>query len=78
MAYETYTLPVHWASYLRNSDPTGLEDDEQATVDRFVELENLGHCVEVGEDTSFVAYHDARLYGVLASDCAEFTFETLA
>lgn len=75
MAYETYTLPEHWASYLVNSDPTGLEDDEQQTVDRFVDCEGLGHCVEVSEDTSYVHYHDARLYGVLPGECAEYTFE---
>lgn len=71
----TYNLPTHWASYLINADPTGLEDDEQKTVDRFVDGENLGHCVDVSEDSSFMKYHDARLYGVLAGDCAEYTFE---
>ena len=75
MAFETYTLPSHWASYLVNSDPTGLEDDEQETVDRFVDCERLGHCVDVSEETAFVHYHDARLYGVLPGDCADYTFE---
>lgn len=71
----TLTLPSHWGPYLVNSDPTGLEDDEQETVDRFVDCERLGHCVGVSEESSFVKYHNAFNYGVLAGDCLEYTFE---
>lgn len=74
MSCETYNLPTHWASYLVNSDPTGLNDDEQETVDRFIDGEGLGHCIWVREESSFMKYHDARLYGVLAGECSEYTF----
>lgn len=73
--FTTYTLPSHWASYFCYSDPTGLDDDDQAAADAFIEGENLGHYVGVRGDVNFMTYHDARPYGVLATDCCEFIFE---
>jgi hypothetical protein len=77
---KTYTLmlPTHWASPLVNGDETGLEDEDQAQLDAFVNdmVRTYGscHCVDVSEDTEFMRWHDAAQYGVLACDVAEFTF----
>lgn len=74
-----YTLPVHWASALINGDDSGLDDDEQDALDEFVNdmVQQHGkcYCIGVKEDTNFVKYHDAEIYGILACDCATFVFE---
>ena len=74
-------LPVDWAVALINSDETGLEDDDQAALDAFVDwmLSKYGKCwcVNVSDDESgnFKHYHDASEFGVLACDVATFTFD---
>ena len=75
----TYQLPSHWASYLINGDATCFDawDDgkaEQAIIDRLIADIDLGGPVDVSEDSDFMTYHDARSYGVLASDCSTYTF----
>ena len=57
-----YILPVYWASYLINSDASGLEDGEQAEIDAFVDRENLGRFVDVSEPW-FAKSNDANLLG---------------
>ena len=77
---KTYTLmlPSHWASPLVNGDESGLEDEDSAALNAFVDdmVRTYGscHCVDVSEDTQFMRWHDAVEYGVPASDVAEFTF----
>jgi len=77
---KTYTLmlPTHWACPLINGDETGLEDEEIAMFNEFVDntvrVYGSCHCVDVSEDTQFMRWHDAAQYGVLACDVAEFTF----
>ena len=39
MTIMTITLPAHWAPYLINGDASGLDDGEQAIVDRAIERE---------------------------------------
>jgi hypothetical protein len=71
------TLPEFWASALINGDFSGLEDDEANELEcwqSFASTENIGHCVDVGQEKSFIQYHDASAY-VLACDCLEYTFE---
>ena len=75
----TYQLPSHWASYLINGDASSFElwDDgeaELAIIDRLLADIGLGDPVDVSEESDFMTYHDARSYGVLASDCSTYTF----
>ena len=75
----TYQLPSHWASYLINGDASSFElwDDgeaEQAIINRLLADIDLGGPVDVSEESDFMTYHDARSYGVLASDCSTYTF----
>lgn len=74
---KTFTLPAFWACALINDDLTGLTDEDQEALDAWIIAnDDLGLCVNVGEEVSFVTFHDAAEY-VLACDCAEFTFEVL-
>ena len=70
MKKETYILPVYWASYIINGDASGMDDDEQAACDSWLERNPVGNCVEVGE-SYFAHRNDA---GTLAGDVAEYTF----
>jgi len=75
------TLPTFWASSLVNGDDTGLDDDEQAQLDAFVDdmVRQYGKCwclgIKNGDDPVFTSYHDANEFGVLAAECAIFVFE---
>ena len=77
---KTYTLmlPTHWASPLINGDESGLEEEDCAALEEFVDdmVRTYGscHCVDVSEDTQFMRWHDAAQYGIPAGDVAEFTF----
>lgn len=77
---KTYTLmlPTYWACALINGDESGLEDEDTAALEEFVDdmVRTYGscHCVDVSEDHEFMRWHDAAQYGVLAADVAEFTF----
>ena len=79
MKTASYILPEHWASALIDGDDTGLDDRETKALNLFVEymVEKHGacRCLDVGEDSDFKKYHDAREYGVLACNVSEFTFE---
>ena len=75
----TYQLPSQWASYLINGDASSFDlwedgDKELAIIDRLLADIGLGDPVDVSEDCDFMTYHDARPYGVLASDCSTYTF----
>lgn len=72
-----FTLPTHWAAYLFNNDPSGLSDIEQATVDKFMADHSLPGPSDMGEDVFFTDWHDASGYGVLACDCADYTFMSI-
>ena len=73
---ETFDLPVQWASYFINSDPTGLEDDEQSAADAWWDSVFTGQdvsCCDVSEEPWFAWHHDADGFS-LAGDVATFTF----
>ncbi len=80
-SYCEYTLPDHWASYLVNSDPSGLEDEDIIEVDAFVESEMKKnklasfHCVDVSEDSDFARSNDANNMG---GDVSTYTFHTVS
>lgn len=67
------TVPDHWLSALVNGDETGLDDDDSAKLAAFCRDElNGGWSVTSYEDEgSFMKYHDAQPYGVLACDAIE-------
>jgi len=69
-----FELPTHWAPYLINGDEDSLTLSEINIIDAFVKETGLGSPVAVGEETFFLKYHDAQNYGVLASDCATYSF----
>ena len=48
-----FKLYDYWASSLINGDDSGLEDDEIADIDSFIESEGLGPCVDVWDDSEF-------------------------
>lgn len=67
------TAPSHWASYLINGDASGLEDDEQAQCDAWIESVGLGAPVSC-EDAGFIHHHDAYNVMPLGADCQTYTF----
>ena len=69
-----FELPSHWAPYLINNDDSSLELDEINTIDQLIKDTGLGFAVSVSEDTSLLNDHDALNYGVLASNCATYSF----
>ena len=76
MNFETYKLPVYWASYLLNGDASSISDDDQAQIDAWCAETGVGPCLHIEEDSEFTKWHDARDYA-LAGDCCNFTFEML-
>jgi len=72
-------LPSHWACPFSYGDTTGLDDDEQETFYAFTNdmLDTYGAClcVNVRDDASFMTYHDARPFGVLACEASTFVFD---
>lgn len=69
----TYTLPVYWASYLINGDPSGLNDGEQETIDRWMRNERPGYPVDCGDESWFAYTNDATRLG---GDVTLFTFHS--
>ena len=72
-------LPTHWAVALVNSDESGLDDDDQKRLDRFVDamVSEFGSCwcLDVGADSWFQSCHDATRFGVLACEVSTFSFD---
>ena len=72
-------LPTHWAIALVNSDESGLDDDDQKRLDRFVDamVSEFGACwcLDVGADSWFQTCHDATRFGVLACEVSTFSFD---
>jgi len=72
LKFETYVLPVYWASALINGDDSGLEDDEIKEINAF--CKGLGPCVDVSEEEEFSWTNDANDMG---GAVATFTFQIL-
>jgi hypothetical protein len=74
MKTEKYNLPIYWASYLINSDCSGMEDKEIEQVDKFVtEHKKAGHyfiCIDADTEN----YSFGR-FGGLGCDICEYTFD---
>lgn len=67
------TAPSHWASYLINGDSSGLEDDDIAQCDAWIEREGMGTPVSC-EDAGFIRWHDANKECPFAADCQTYVF----
>ena len=69
--------PSYWAPYLINGDCSGMEAYEIEQADKFAEW--LGGSIVdcTSEDDldhpGFMTYHDARQFGTLAADCAQYS-----
>jgi hypothetical protein len=50
---ETYHLPSYWASALINADESGLTDQEQSDINKWVADTKPGYCVGCSEDSYF-------------------------
>lgn len=75
MTINSFILPDHWASALINDDWTSIDDkEEEKCILQFLADNPSLICIDVQDDSSFVKYHDAADYGVLASDCSTFLF----
>lgn len=70
----TLTAPSAWASYLVNGDASGLADGEEATIQAWLEANDLGFPVSC-EDAGFCWRHDASAFA-LAADCQTYVFLT--
>lgn len=75
--FAEYTLPASWASYLVNSDSSGLEEDEIKEVDEFVnnEMKNNSfesfNCTGTSDEPYFKRSSDANNLG---GDMLDYTF----
>ena len=67
------TVPDHWLSALVNGDSSSLEDKEEKQLESFCseELSDGWHVTSYENEGSFMKYHDAQPYGVLACDAVE-------
>lgn len=65
--YEDYTLPTHFASYLINSDCSGLEEAEIKAIDKWIEEKLKEHktmeCFDVSEESEFKTSNDLNNLG---------------
>lgn len=72
-------LPASWASALVNGDTTGMDDEEEAEMDRWIEWAsgkyniNAGQPVDVSGEPEFAHQHDASP-DVLATDVLTYTY----
>jgi hypothetical protein len=71
----TYVLPEHWASALINGDESGMDADESDTLAAWLDTHPSLSCVDVADDASFTAWHDARAVNVKACNAATFIFQ---
>jgi hypothetical protein len=69
----TVLLPAYWASALINDDYSGLSDEEEDAIERFLIEYKEWYVADCSEESEFVIFHDARKYGVLAGDCLTYT-----
>ncbi len=50
MKFHTVTGPVYWASYFVNNDASGLEPQEKARADAWLERNKVVNVVDVARD----------------------------
>ena len=67
------TAPSAWASYLLNGDDSGIDPQEKAQANAWIEREGLGLPVSC-EDAGFRWHHEAYNECPLGADCQEYVF----
>ena len=79
MQIENFELPAFWASALVNGDTSGLTDTDEQALNAFTEfmIAEYGSCwaLDCSEEPSFMRWHDAARFGVLACDVLTFSFD---
>ena len=73
-------LPAFWACALINGDTSGFEPEDQAQLDLFEAymVKTYGQCRAMNcgdESDDFRSIHDATMFGVLACNVLEYTFD---
>ena len=68
LGFYTIDLPTYWACYLINGDCSAMSDEEIKLCDE--RTANLGHCVEVSEESFF------GRYAGLGCDMSTYIFRT--
>ena len=59
----TYTAPAYWASYLINGDASGMDDDEAAQCDAWIDSLGYGAPVDCSDEGEFAHSNDATDLG---------------
>lgn len=67
-----FTLPAYWASYLINGDSSGIDDDDKAAADRFLQENNLPAPVSCSDESWFSWHNDSG--NGLGGDVLEYSF----
>jgi len=74
-----YIIPESYLCALINGDTSGLSDEDDSALDRFIDdrLKEYPrfHCLSDTRDEGFMKYHDLEPYGVLACDCVTVAFD---
>lgn len=72
----TYRAPSAWAPYLINGDASGLDEEDKARADAFVDrvVTTIGHANFCdASDAGFCRVHDAWRECPLMADCQDYT-----
>ena len=74
----TYELPDFWATALFYDDTSGFEYEDEKPFQEFCEYMAKEHGtsepVDMDDEPSFMKYHDAQRFGVLACNVHKYTF----
>lgn len=69
----TATAPSAWASYLINSDDSGLDDKEILAIQQWLAHIGCGNPVSC-DDAGFIHHHNARQFWPFSADCQRYVF----
>jgi len=77
---ETYVLPEHWANWLVNGDPNGMDEDEFNAMfnwaQRMIDMHGKCWCIGTADsEPGFMRWHDAAEAFPYATECLEFIFD---
>lgn len=74
MKTENFILPAYWAYYLSNNDKDGLQVQEAAEINEWLDRNNIIFpCLSASEHSFFAWSNDAKKLG---GDCLVYTFCT--
>ena len=69
-----YTLPTYLNTAIMYGDYSGLNDEEYKQLIIFTNDENLGHCIDIKDDSCFHTNHDYNPEP-LPGECCTYVFE---